>query len=93
MNKRFKNQAARDLMSLTLLLDPTMRTCLRQMIRMGAYNIRPDYMYIMSSTAWKHEQVQDPAAWNGDIDAFGGRNNMGIMMLRTDQGEWFLNGC
>jgi len=34
----------------------------------------------------------DPSAWNADLDAFGGKNNMGVCMLRTRDGEWFLNG-
>ncbi len=99
-HKRFKSEEARNLMALTLALDPSMTDCLRQLLRMGAYNIRPDRMYVKgqgckcgcANTA-AYDEVPDPGAWNADLDVFGGRNNMGVTMLRGRDGKWFLNGC
>lgn len=92
MENRFKNKAARDLLAFTLALDPTMRDSLRSLLRMGAYNIRPDRMYVRNKDGSYSESV-DAGAWNADLDAFGGKNNMGVTMLRSRDGEWFLNGC
>jgi len=92
-NKRFRNSESRNLMAFVLALDPTMRDTLRQLLRMGAYNIRHDHMYVLNKETGKYDYLPDPTAWNADLDAFGGKNNMGVTMLRTRQGEWFLNGC
>ncbi len=43
-NKRFKNTESRNLMALALALDPKAAPHIRQLFRMGAYNIRHDYM-------------------------------------------------
>lgn len=91
-NKRFRNQESRNLMVLTLGMDPNVRDCLRSLLRMGAYNIRPDRMLVRNPSG-SYDELPDPGAWNADLDAFGGKNNMGVTMLRTREGEWFLNGC
>jgi hypothetical protein len=93
MNTRFKSVEGRKLMVLTLAMDPNVRQCLRQLLRMGAYNIRPDHMYVLNRETGKYDYLPDPGAWNADLDAFGGKNNMGVTMLRSREGEWFLNGC
>lgn len=93
MENRFKNKSARDLLAFTLVLDPTMQETLRALLRMGAYNIRPDSMYVLNSKTGKYDYISDPSAWNADLDAFGGKNNMGVTMLRSRDSEWFLNGC
>lgn len=90
---RFKNTESRNLMALTIALDPTVKDCLRQLLKMGAYNIRHDHMYVFNPETGKHDHMPDPSAWNADLDAFGRKNSMGVCMLRTRQGEWFLNGC
>jgi hypothetical protein len=100
---RFKNPQARQLMALVLALDPSIKGALRQLFKMGAYNIRPDYMYVSEGRrseatihnpqTEKYERTEDPCAWNADLDAFGRKNAMGVSLLRSRQGEWFLNGC
>lgn len=89
---RFKSVEARNLLAFTLALDPTMVDCLRQLLRMGAYNIRPDSMYVRNREG-VYDRTADPSAWNADLDAFGGKNNMGVTMLKGQDGGWFLNGC
>jgi len=64
---------------------------LRQFLSMRVYNIRHDTMLVRQPDNTYMRQP-DPSAWNADLDAFGGKNNMGVCMLRTRDGEWFLNG-
>lgn len=86
MPKVFKSKEARSLMALTLAIDPTMAPVLRQMIRMGAHSIHPDYMLVMKPEGG-YTRVDDPGAWNGYINA-----SVGVSLLRGRDGVWFLNG-
>ncbi len=80
-------------MAFVVAMDPTVKENLMRLFRMGAYNIRPDHMHVLNRTTNQYEQMSDPGAWNADLDAFGGKNNMGVTMLRDKEGNWFLNGC
>jgi hypothetical protein len=82
---RFKNEQARNLLRLTLAMDPTMTDMLRRMLRMGAHNIRPDYMLIRKGDTY--EQVDDPGCWIARLTPY-----IGVMLLRGKDGVWFLNG-
>jgi len=84
---RFRTPADRALMALTLALDPSMTEMLRRMLRMGAHDIRADYMYIFNPTTGKHDYMDDPGAWNARIN-----QHVGVSLLRGKDGVWFLNG-
>ena len=95
MSNRFKNQEARHLMLTTLVMDPSVRECLRRMLSMGATNIRPDYMLIRkresndpdSYHGSQYNRVDDPGTWLGKVN-----DNLGVMMIKGPDGKWFLNG-
>ena len=74
-------------MAFTLALDPTVKEGLRKMIRMGARNIHPDYMYIFNSITGMYDRVDDPCAWNGYTSS-----KVGVSLIRGRDGVWFLNG-
>lgn len=76
----------RGLMALVLAMDPTVSEPLRRMIRMGAKDIHPDYMYVRKADG-TYEHTADPCAWNGTINKF-----LGVSLLRGRDGQWFLNG-
>jgi hypothetical protein len=90
---RFRNQETRNLLALVVALDPTAAPVVRRFLKMKAYNIRHDWMYVLNKATGQHERLPDPCAFNADLDAFGGKNNMGVCLLRSRDGEWFLNGC
>lgn len=82
----FATQAARKLMLTSLVMDPSMRPHVRKLMRMGAKNIRPDYMYIRNY-AGVLDRVVDPAAWNAKINEC-----IGVSLLRNSDGSWFMIG-
>ena len=84
---RFRSKEARALMALTLAMDPTMAGQLRHLFRMGAYDIRPDYMYVFNRYTGKYDRMDDPGAWNATLFA-----HVGVSLLRGQDGVWFLNG-
>ena len=86
MSNRFKNQEARHLMLTTLVMDPSVRECLRRMFSMGATNIRPDYMLVRKNDC-QYNRVDDPGTWLGKVN-----DNLGVMMMKGPDGKWFLNG-
>lgn len=92
-NKRFRDQGTRNLLGLVVALDPTAAPMVRRLLKMGAYEIRHDWMYVLNKATGKYDRVPDPCAFNANLDAFGGKNNMGVSLLRSRNGEWFLNGC
>lgn len=83
---RFRSKADRDLLALAIAFDPTMIPALRKMLRMGVRHIRADYMHVRRPDGI-YDTVPDPGAWSGDIN-----RNVGIMLLRNREGEWWLNG-
>jgi len=83
---RFRTPEARAFMALVLAMDPTVAPWLRKMFRMGVRNIRHDRILFTNPGGTPFE-VPDPGAWSGDINP-----NVGIMLLRTREGEWWLNG-
>lgn len=93
MNERFRNRETRNLLSFSMALDPTAVSCVKKLLKMGAYDIRHDWMYVLDQTTRKYDRVPDPTAFNASLDAFGGKNNVGVTLLRSRDGEWFLNGC
>lgn len=83
---RFKSPEVRNMMAFTLALDPTMAEGVRKLFRMGAHNIRHDWMYVRQPDGNYH-RLPDPTAWNADIN-----QHVGICLLRSRDGEWWLNG-
>jgi hypothetical protein len=83
---RFKSPEVRKLMAFTLALDPTMADGVRKLFRMGVRNIRHDTMLVRQADG-SYAQLPDPCAWMGDIN-----QQVGIMLLRSKDGEWWLNG-
>jgi len=92
-NKRFRNQETRNLLALVVALDPTAAQTVKRFLKMGAYEIRHDWMYVRDPATGKYDRIPDPTAFNANLDAFGGKNNMGVSLMRSRDGEWFLNGC
>lgn len=92
-NSRFKTEETRGLLALAVAMDPKVAPLVRQLFRMGAYNIRHDFMYVKNPKTGEYDHVPDPCAFNANLDAFGRKNSMGVCLLRTRDGEWFLNGC
>ncbi len=90
--KTFYNDYHRNLLLTALVFDPSMRECLRTMLRMGAKRIRADHMYVRQADG-SYKFSRDPGAWIGYLYS-GDPNSMhiGIMMLRDKDGNWFLNG-
>lgn len=86
MPKSFVSKEARNLMAFTLAIDPTMSEQVRHLFRMGAHNIRPDYMYVRNGKG-SYDRMPDPGAWNADITP-----QVGVSLLRGRDGVWFLNG-
>jgi hypothetical protein len=89
---RFRDQETRNLLALAVALDPTAAPIVRRFLKMKAYNIRHDWMYVLNKATGKYDRVPDPCAFNADLDAFGGKNNMGVSLMRSRDGEWFLHG-
>jgi len=83
---RFRSKTDRDLMALALAMDPTMAEGVRKLFRMGVRNIRHDRI-LFTNVGGTPFEVPDPGAWSGDINP-----HVGIMLLRTREGEWWLNG-
>lgn len=92
-NNRFRNQETRNLLALVIAMDPTALPTVKRFLKMKAYNIRHDWMYVLNKATGRYDRLPDPCAFNADLDAFGGKNNMGVCLLRSRDGEWFLNGC
>ena len=82
---RFRSNQARGLMALTMEMDPAIKESLHQLFRMGAKDIRPDYMLIRRGIGYQRQD--DPAAWNATIPG-----NLHVSLLRGRDGVWFLNG-
>lgn len=91
-NKRFRNQETRNLLALALALDPSAKPMVKRLLKMGAYEIRHDWMYVLNKTTGQYDHLPDPSAFNANLDAFGRKNSMGVCLLRSRDGEWFLNG-
>lgn len=91
-NKRFRNQETRNLLSFVLALDPTVKPMVKRLLKMKAYEIQHDWMYVLNKETGNYDYLPDPCAFNANLDAFGGKNNMGVCLLRSRAGEWFLNG-
>lgn len=91
-NKRFRNQETRNLLATVLAMDPSARPMVKRFLKMGAYEIRHDWMYVRNDQTGRYDQVPDPCAFNANLDAFGRKNSMGVCLLRSRDGEWFLNG-
>jgi len=85
--KRFRSKADRDLMSVSLAMDPLAKEHILRLFRMGAHNIRHDWMYVLNRETGKYDRVPDPSAFNADINV-----HVGVSLLRTRDGQWFLNG-
>jgi hypothetical protein len=82
---KFRNPEARSLMALTLAMDPEMAPELRQFLRM-ATDVRPDYMLVRGADG-KYTRTADPGAWLGRVN-----DCVGVMLLRSGPGDWWLNG-
>lgn len=89
--KRFRNRETRSLLALVVAMDPAATPMVRKFLDLGAYDIRHDWIWVLNATG-KYDQAPDPCAFNATLDAFGGKNNMGVCLLRSRDGEWFLNG-
>ena len=91
---RFRSKADRDLMAFAMAMDPNMKEHVMKLFRMKVRNIRADYMTVKVGDGSSTEQyptgydhLPDPGAWSGDITP-----HVGVMLLRTRKGEWWLNG-
>ena len=87
-NPRFKNKEARNMLSFILALDPhpTLKLMVQRMFRMGAHNIRFDTMLVRRDDG-KVEELPDPTCFLARVN-----DHVGVMLLRSRDGEWWLNG-
>lgn len=88
---RFRNPEARNLMALTLAMDPDMRKDLRHFIRMQVRDIRPDYMLVKNPETDKYDYMDDPGAWNATLDLPSGAI-MIVSLIRGRDGRWSIHG-
>lgn len=86
MKPRFRSPQDRSLMALALAMDPTLRPVLRRFLRMGVRNIRHDRI-LFTQKDGPCVEAPDPGAWSGDITP-----QVGCMLLRSREGEWWMNG-
>lgn len=80
----------RNLLRLVMAIDPKIIPQLRILIRMGATNLRPDYMLLRDHDTGEVTRLDDPGAWNGIIEPRP-YISMSLCLLRHRDGGWFLH--
>ncbi len=81
------NPEYRSLLAKIIKSDKTARIAYAHLMRCGAYNFRPDYMYVKGENG-AYQRLPDFDAWNCHIPRFGG---FGASMLRGHDGKWFVH--
>lgn len=80
----------RNLLRLTMALDPKIIPHLRTLIRMGVSNFRPDYMLLRDTETGTVTRLDDPGAWNGMIEPRP-YTSFSLCLLRHRDGTWSIH--
>jgi hypothetical protein len=88
---RVKKPADRALMAFILKNDPGASECYKHLLRMGATNIRPNYMLFRLPNG-RYEQATDPGAWHAFLPFKNNPNDgLTVCMIRHRDNSWELH--
>lgn len=78
----------RELLASLVKYSPGARAAVRHMYRLGATNLRPDYM-LFRTEGGSYDRAIDPTAWNAEV-----RGSIFVCMIRrqhNNEVEWTLH--
>jgi hypothetical protein len=86
-----KDSPARALLAFVLKNDPGSKRCYKNLMRMGAVNIRPDYI-LFRLPSGNCGRADDPGAWNARLPIRGNLNNgITLCMIRHGENDWSIH--
>lgn len=72
-------------LAMVLRYEPSAREMFRVLRRLGAKNIRPDYMLVRNEQG-TYDRLPDLKAWNANC-----RGGLAVSMLRHGENDWSLH--
>jgi hypothetical protein len=85
---RVQKPADRALLAFILKNDPGAKTCYKHLLRMGAINIRSDYM-LFRLPSDRYERAADPGAWHAFVPFKHTPNDgLHVCMIRHKDNSW-----
>jgi hypothetical protein len=86
-----KDSPARALLAFVLRNDPGAKRCYKNLMRMGAVNIRPDYI-LFRLPSGNYDRTPDPGAWNVSIPFWNNPNEVfHACMMRHGENDWSIH--
>lgn len=92
--KRVKDVDSRMLLAFVLKNDPGAKECYKHLMRIGAVNIRPDYILfrLPYNGGERWGQCPDPGAWNAFVPFRHNPNDgMSVCMIRHGEKDWSIH--
>jgi hypothetical protein len=84
MSNKFCRPEYRDILAAIVKHDPGGRAAVRHMHRLGATNMRPDYVLFRTSNGY--DRAIDPTAWYAEC-----RGGIFVCMVRHGNNDWSLH--
>jgi len=88
-NTRFRNEESRNLMAFVVACDPSVKKVLRTFLR-SVRDIKHDRMSVRQADN-TYKDMPDPSAWSG-VFKKPSLGYHGMTLLRSENGEWWING-